>query len=194
VECSAADASGNSAGMSFTVTVVDTTPPTLFAQWVPLKGKKKKGEFRVQFSAVDVCDSSPKVTGVVPTPTLDGLRIKMKRGSRVKIMFDFKKDKVEIYSPHPQAILAQLRQFGGLVVNNGQPVKVELKKRNKHGEKKQEFEFDKHGKLKIDSSSAILRVIGEDFSGITATVQVSPKFVPPYEDDDKKKKRQRNRK
>ncbi len=192
ISCSAKDGSGNPSVCGSTVTVQDTTPPTLSAQWVPLKVNKGKGEFRLEYSAVDVCDPASQVTGVVQTPALDGLKIKLKTKREVKVKFDLKKGKVEIRGPDPQALLDQLEEFGGLVVHSGQLVRVELRKAKKGKQKKQEFKFD-DGKLKIKAPSAILKVTGEDASGNTATVQVSLQFAPKDKDNDRPKKRRKHK-
>ena len=133
------------------------------------------------------------MTGVVQTPRIDGLKVKLKTKSRVKVKFDLKKGKVEIRGPNPQALLAQLQQLGGLVVDSGQLVRVDLKKAKKGKQKKQEFKFDKGGKLRIKAPSAILKVTGEDDSGNTAAVQVSPQFAPKDKDDDRPKKRRKHK-
>ncbi|MEE8490147.1 MAG: HYR domain-containing protein, partial [Acidimicrobiia bacterium] len=197
----AADASGNINVCVQTVTVVDDTAPALSAQWVPLNVKKHrdndkdedKGEFRLEFSAADACDTALQVTGVVQTPPIVGLKVKLKTRSRVKVKFDLKKGKVEIRGPNPKALLAQIEESGGLVVHSGQLVKVDLKQAKKGKQKKQEFKFEKGGKLKIKTPSAILMVIGEDASGNTAAVQVSPQFAPKDKDNDRSKKRRKHK-
>ena len=159
---------------------------------MPLKVKKGKGEFRLEYSAVDVCDPASQVTGVVQTPALDGLKIKLKTKREVKVKFDLKKGKVEIRGPDPQALLAQMKEFGGLVVHSGQLVRVDLKKAKKGKQKKQEFKFD-DGKLRIKAPSAILKVTGEDAYGNTAAVQVSLQFAPKDKDNHRPKKRRKHK-
>jgi hypothetical protein len=179
--CTATDAATNQNTCSFAVTVVDTTPPSLSARWVPLKVEKDEGTFRLEFSVTDVCHATPQVTGVVRTPALGGLKIELKTKAEVKVEFDGKEKKVKIQGPNPQALLAQLQQFGGLVVTRGQVVKVELKEANSG---KQEFKFEKDGTLKIEAPSATLQVTGKDGAGNTATLQAKPQFATGDDDDD----------
>ncbi len=162
-------------------TLPDTIPPTLSAEWIPLKVEEDEGEFRLEFSATDTSDPAPQVVGVIVTPSLDGLEIKLKVKSEVKVEFELDKGKVKIEGPDPDALLAQLQQYGGLVVESGQLVKVEL---DDDDEGEQEFKFDKNGKLKLEAASATLQVTAEDASGNTSTIQVSPQFTPDDDDHD----------
>lgn len=179
--CTATDAAINQTTCSFAVTVVDTTPPSLSALWVPLKVEEDEGTFRLEFSVTDVCHATPQVTGAVRTPALGGLKIELKTKAEVKVEFDRKEKKVKIQGPNPQALLTQLQQFGGLVVTRGQVVKVELKEANSG---KQEFKFEKDGTLKIEAPTPTMRVTGKDNAGNTATVQVSPQFASGDDDEE----------
>lgn len=88
----------------------------MVAEWVSLDVEDDEGKFHLEFSATDVCNAAPKVTGVVKTPPLDGLEIELKTEDEVKIEFDLDEGEVEIKGPNPEVLLAQLQQFGGLVV------------------------------------------------------------------------------
>ena len=162
------------------IAVQDTTPPVVSAEWMPLEVKKDEGEFILEFGATDICDPAPEFTGVLETPDLDGLEIKLKTKSKVKIEFDFEDGKVEIQGPDPEALLTQLQELGGLLVDSGQLVKVELEEDD---EGEFEFKFENDGTLRIEAPSATLKGTSVDASGNTATVQVSPQFEP--EEDDK---------
>ena len=163
------------------ITVQDTTAPTISAQWVPLKVEEEEGAFRLEFSASDVCDLTPEVMGVVETPPLDGLKVKLKTKSAVEILFDLDEGVVKIQGPAPRALLAQLRQFGGLLVESGQRVEIKLKDGD---EDELEFKFDKDGKLKVEAPSVVLAVTSEDASGNASTSRASPQFAPGEDDDD----------
>ena len=163
------------------ISVQDTTPPTLSAEWVSLDGEEDEGKFVLEFGASDACDPTPQVIGVVETPNLDGLEIELKTKSKVRIEFNFEEGKVEIQGPDPEALLAQLQEFGGLVVDTGQLVKVKLEEAD---EGEQEFKFEKDGTLRIKAPIATVKVTGEDASGNTARQQASPQLAPEEDDDD----------
>lgn len=69
--------------------------------------------FQVEYSCSDACDTNPQVTGVIKTPSLDGLEVELKTKSKVKVKFDLEDGKVKIQAPDPGALLAQLQDFDG---------------------------------------------------------------------------------
>jgi hypothetical protein len=71
---------------------------------------------------------------------------------------------------YPQALLSQLKEFTGLVVDNNQIVKTDISSRNK----KWDFRFERDGALDIKAPEAILQVIATDASGNQTTIEVSP--------------------
>ena len=162
------DGNGGTDTDEILITIEDTLPPVITAQWVPLEDKKE--EFRVEFNAVDICAPNPQVIGVIETPSLDGLEFELKQDDAIKIKFDLKKQKVEIQGPDPNALLNQLRTYGGIVIQNGQQVEVDIKDEDK----KQKYELEKDGWLKIKAATAILKVMAEDASGNKAEVRISP--------------------
>ena len=63
VKFTATDAVGNSSSASPTITVVDTTAPTVTAALVAVgEQDDDEGRFRVEFSCSDICDDEPDVT------------------------------------------------------------------------------------------------------------------------------------
>ena len=91
VHCTATDAAGNSSSGSFTVTVVDTTPPSVTAALVPAAGADEgDGVFRVAWTcsdAVGVVSQSATLNGIavqngqlVKLQHSKKLRVKQKRG------------------------------------------------------------------------------------------------------------------
>lgn len=75
VTCTATDNSGNSAGCSFTVTVVDTTPPTIDCPGdITLEATSPAGAVAT-FTAIatDVCDTDPQITFSMPPGSTFGL-------------------------------------------------------------------------------------------------------------------------
>ena len=84
----ATDDNGNSTTGVQTITVVDTTSPTVTAALVPVKVKKKHGCFRVEFSAADSCGDVPGLTAVLNGhPVTNGELVKLhkKKKYRVKV-------------------------------------------------------------------------------------------------------------
>ena len=65
------DGKGGTDSDTVSVTVVDTTAPTVTAALVPIDVKKNKGTFEVQFTCADDCDDAPAIT----TATLNGIEV-----------------------------------------------------------------------------------------------------------------------
>ena len=65
------DRNGGTDTNTVTVTVVDTTPPTVTAALVPIRVWPRRGAFEVQFTCEDDCDSDPTIT----TATLNGIDV-----------------------------------------------------------------------------------------------------------------------
>ena len=110
------------------IIVEDTTAPDVTVELVPVPGKVEddEGLFTALFDCNDACDDNPVLTGVISTPSLDGLIVKLKTKSRVKVVFDLDEGKVKIEGPDPTAVLAELQQNGGLVIASGQLVLSQL--------------------------------------------------------------------
>jgi hypothetical protein len=156
-----------------TVQVVDTTPPQISAEWVPLIPQHPRDEeFRIEFSATDVCDAEPVTIGVLETPSVDGLRIRqLKTRTPPRVRFDLRHKKLRIQGTDPAATLKELMTLGGLRVFSGLRTEVEVLAPHKGVWK---FEFKKDGHLEIEAVSVVLRVTSRDATGNTATVEVSP--------------------
>lgn len=79
----ATDECGNSTDCVQTITVVDTTTPTVTAELVPVPGtlKKKKGCFTITFSSTDACDADPTLTAVLNGHTVTNGQLVKRRGS-----------------------------------------------------------------------------------------------------------------
>jgi hypothetical protein len=179
VDCTATDASGNSSSGSFTVTVVDTTPPIVTAILVPVPGKVEddRGEFTAVFSSIDVVDPDPEMIGVMVTPLLDSLERVFKDDRKTEAKFDLDKGKVEIKAPDGPAQQALLDQLltGGIVVANWQVVKLRIDDRRQ----RVEFKLKDDGKLEIKAPSAsffVLKATSEDASGRKGVATASPAF------------------
>jgi len=87
VTWTATDANANVSSGTQIVTVVDTTPPIVSAELVPVKLKKKEGDFRVEFSASDIVDANPSITAVlngVPVTHSQIVELKHKKEAKVE--------------------------------------------------------------------------------------------------------------
>ena len=118
---------------------------------VPGKVEEDEGWFDAIHSCSDVCDDSPEAVGRMMTPSLAGLDVEMKRGKRVRVVFDFEDGEVKIWGPDDasrQDTLAQL-QSGGLLVPSGQRVHFEVEDDGEEAT----FQFDKRGNLMIEAPS-----------------------------------------
>ena len=182
VTFTATDDFNNSNMATSTITVVDNTAPTVTAAFEPNdKIKKDSGLYTAVFACSDNCDPSPSLKGVIRTPSLDGLEVKLKVKSRVEVKFNLKKGKVTISGPDPQAILDQINENGGLLIDSGQLIKAKVK--DKYGSKPS-FKFKKDGTLDVKGSSLEFVVTCEDSSGNVGTASAEPVFAPDDDDDD----------
>ena len=172
----------NSSMASSTITVVDTTAPEAAAAMVPVgELEDDEGRFRVEFSCSDGCDDDPQPTGVIAIPSLVGLDIKLKTKSKIKVAFDLEDGKVKIEGPDPQAILDQINNLGGLVVNKGQLVNVEL---DDDDAEEITFKFNKKGILTIEGSLAELMVACTDSSGNVGTASATSELLAGDDEED----------
>ena len=98
VTWTATDANGNASSGTQSVTVVDTTAPTVTAQLVPVKVKKHEGLFQVVFSASDLVDPNPALTATLNGVTVtNGQIVELEAGKKVKI--ETEHGTVEIKAP-----------------------------------------------------------------------------------------------
>ena len=154
--------------------------PAATAGFDPIKVEDDEGTFTIVATGSDPNDNLASVTAVILTPSLDGLKVKLKTKSRVKVSFDLEDGKVKIEGPDPQAIFDQIEELGGIVVENGQVTKVEL---DDDGDEAT-FKFEKNGVLKIEAGAIVLRVTVTDDMGESDTATASPEFGSEEDDDD----------
>ena len=110
-----------------------------------------------------------------------GLDIKLKTKSKIKVAFDLEDGKVKIEGPDPQAILDQINNLGGLVVNKGQLVNVEL---DDDDAEEITFKFNKKGILTIEGSLAELMVACTDSSGNVGTASATSELLAGDDEED----------
>jgi len=150
----------------------DTTPPTVTASLIPIEVGENEGLFKVEFSATDGCDPDPTVTAVMEVPSIEDAEIELKVEDEVKLEFDLEEGKIEIKGPEPEMIEMQIRCYGGITVENGQMIDVEVVDG-------QEYEYKyEDGRLKIEAPEITLNVTAIDVRSNSATVSVNPSFAP----------------
>lgn len=170
------------------VVVEDTLEPHIAGEWVPLKEvKERKGEFILRFGASDACDAAPQLIGVLATPSPEGFAVEFKgkhdkdqededeeEGAELerkfKVSFDKRKEKLKVHADNPENVLLQLKEFGGLLVGDGQFVKVHVKE----DPKKHTFTLKKNQKFHLKSDRAVLKVVSFDRAGNSTLLEVSP--------------------
>ena len=153
--------------------------PVATAGFEPIKVEDDEGKFLIVATATDPDDNLDNIVAVIEMPAIDGLETVLKVKSRVKIKFDYEKGKVKIEGPDPEAILSQLQLYGGLLVDDGLVVKIELDGDSDEAE----YKFQKDGTLKIKAHQVSLRVTATDADGESSTAAASPEFST-YDDDD----------
>ena len=93
----------------------------------------------------------------------------------MRIKFDLEKGKVDIRGPDPEALLGQLEEFGGLLVDSGQLVELELDDDEEDG--KFEIKVKKDGTIEVEGWFFELLVTCTDASENEAEVTVTPVFL-----------------
>ena len=153
------------------IEVVDTTPPTITVQFIPIEVEADEGTFRIEFSATDDYDPNPIVSAVLLVPSMVDLAVEFHVQDEVKLEFDLEDNKVEIKGPNPEEEWSEIQRMGGIAVLNEQIIKVEVKEGLKY-----EYKYEDGG-LKIEAPEIILRVTAIDASGNEATSTTSPTFA-----------------
>ena len=108
----------------------DTCGPTVEAAFIPNHVEKKEGTFEIYFTAYDDIDDEPEITAI--------LQIFLPEGwlewaeweddpSEIKIEVDYEEEEIEIEGPNSEEIKDNLLDLGGLVVENEQLLKIEMK-------------------------------------------------------------------
>ena len=128
----------------------------------PLDCDKNRAEFRVVASATDADGNQHDVLALIKVPALEAKREpKLKVGSEIEVKFN--NHRVEIKGPDPEALLAQIQTYGGLLVQDGQLLEV---KRKPAAQQKFTLEDDV---LQIEAPAIELYVIVTDANELTAT-------------------------
>ncbi|MDQ6958629.1 MAG: CARDB domain-containing protein [Mariprofundaceae bacterium] len=96
VTWSATDAAGNTGTATQIVTVVDTTPPKVIAQLIPVDVEEDEGTFRVVFSATDIVDPNPVISATLNgTAVSNGQIVELNRDEDMEVTFEHGKLKIK---------------------------------------------------------------------------------------------------
>jgi len=80
--------------------------------------------YQVYCDVSDVCDDNPEYSSLIETPSPEGLAQKLKEHNNTSIKFNLNNDKLDIFAPVPDAILADLYELGGIPIDDGQSVTI----------------------------------------------------------------------
>ena len=128
-------------------------------------------------SATDADGNQHDVLALIKVPALEAKREpKLKVGSEIEVKFN--NNRVEIKGPDPEAILAQIQTYGGLLVEDGQLLEV---KRKPAAQQKFTLEDDV---LQIEAPAIELYVIVTDANELTATATAEVACAKDKHDDD----------
>ena len=178
---SATDAAGNTGVAASTVTVEPPNePPVAAAGFVPIEVEEdEEGIFEIVATATDPNNNLDTVVAVIETPDPDGLDLQLEVHDRVKVEFDFDDSSLLIKVPDPQAILDQMVEFGGIVVQSGQITEIEI-----DDEDELERKFEEDGTLKIEGPLPTLRVFATDAEGAFDVATAAPAFESEEEEEE----------
>lgn len=150
-------------------------PPVAEADFIPddaeddESSEDEKGLFEIVATATDPNDNLESVVAVIELPGLDDLDIKLKVKDKIMIQIDLEKGKAEIMGPDPETLLAEILEYGGFLVENGQHIKAKLK-----DDLKYKLKLKDDGTLDIKAPEVILTVTATDSEGASDTVSASP--------------------
>ncbi|MFW9915490.1 MAG: hypothetical protein ACFFGZ_07740 [Candidatus Thorarchaeota archaeon] len=154
--------------------LLDQEAPEISASLIPVEiYGTNDGLFQINFSATDNYDPNPIVTAVMAVPLPEDLSdwsIKLTEDTNFDLKIDYAAKKLEIKDLYPEERLYEIQTYGGIVVANGQYVKIKLKDVDKFSCK------DESGVLKFEGQEVQLLVSAEDNVGNTATTYVNPPF------------------
>lgn len=152
------------------VTVVDTTPPTITASLDTLDVHGNKVNYIIHFTANDLCDPNPTITGVIELPEMNNPELKFKNKKHKKIKVDLKKNSVKVEADEPENFWEEVENDRGISVKNGQEIEMKFKK-NKD---KYEYKFDNNDELeKVTGHEITLFCIAKDFYNNIDSIRVT---------------------
>jgi hypothetical protein len=155
----------------------DNRPPLVEAGFTSGSVRESIARFTVVATATDLNGDLLEVVAVIRTPPLHAdqkVVLKVKKKSEVT----FKQDKVEITGPDPQALLDQIQQHGGILVQDGQTIEVKLTNASEY-----KVELQEEGLL-FEVQDLVLEVVAVDAAGVSARASASPVFASGNDQND----------
>ncbi len=180
VEYFSTDVAGNIETTKTLTVRVDTTPPTISLELIPLKNQlglsideKIKYPldrfYKLVYSAADGESGIKEIKAGLVTPDIANFKTKLIKGKHVAIILNEKEKLLIIHAPNPRDILTQLKE-GLLSIQNGQPLHLQLMPRIKIWTIVETNKF-----LAILSPSIIFKVEATDKAGNTSTKELEYK-------------------
>ena len=151
------------------ISVVDTTPPTITASLDTMDVKGNKVNYRISYSAQDVCDDSPMITGVIELPELNDPNMDYKQKNKKYIKINLNKNKVKVEANNPEDFWTQVENDHGISVENGQVIEMKFQKQSN----KYKYRFDDDMLEKVKGHQISLFCHAVDFSGNENTVRIT---------------------
>lgn len=152
-------------------------PPIAEADFIPIVVEEEdEGHYEIVATATDPDGNLDTVIAVIELPGLEGFDIELKDKKQITIKFNLKNGKIKIDGPDPEALLAEIMEYGGLLVENGQIIRVQASYESKY-----ELKFGKDGTLKIKAPEVTLLVTATDTQGATDTDTANLVSTPEIE-------------
>lgn len=165
-----------------TISIVDTSPPLITASLDTIEVHEHKVKYQIKFSAEDLCDPSPTISGVIELPELNNPTVNFKNKKKKKIKINLKKNTVKVEAQNPEEFWMTVENDKGISVNDGQMVEMKFKKKND----KYEYKFNKNDELeKIKGHEISLFCLANDFSGNTDSLRIIITYSDEKDEDQK---------
>ncbi len=160
----------NSVPDTVRITIVDTTPPIITASLDTVEVHGHKVDYLIKFSAEDLCDISPIITGKIELPELNNPKIHYKEKKKKEIKIDLKKNKVKVEAENPEEFWIEVENNNGILVNNGQIIEMKFKEKNNN----YKYKFNKNDELeKMEGHEITLFCVAQDFSGNVDSARIT---------------------
>ena len=149
---------------------VANRPPVARAILYPIETEDDGGTFKVISSGSDRDRNLDTVVAVILAPYHNRIDVRTEVKKRLKVQFE--RRVVRIEAPDPQAVLDDITEFGGIVVSNGQRVRIRIDEDSDESV----YRYRSDGTLVVESPRVTLRVTATDTEGASDSAKVRPAF------------------